>query len=61
MSVPCPIQILATAVHPDLCAEVPVFIRIQGEKGVIFISTIHEYPTSTFLAQITDGDGGTPF
>jgi hypothetical protein len=60
-SVPYPIQILATAVHPDTSAEVPVFIRIQKESGVIFISTIHEYPTATFVAQITHGRSDTPF
>ena len=60
-SVPYPIQVLATVVHPDTCAEVPVFIRIQKESGVIFISTIHEYPTPTFLAQITHGGSDTLF
>lgn len=60
-SVPYPIQILATVVHPDTSAEVPVFIRIQKESGVIFISTIHEYPTTTFLAQITHDGSDTPF
>jgi hypothetical protein len=60
-SVPYPFQVLATAVHPDTCVEVPVFIRIQKEEGVIFISTIHEYPTAAFLAQITHGGSDTPF
>jgi hypothetical protein len=60
-SVSYPFQILATAMHPDRCVKVPVFVCIQKEGGVIFISTIHEYPTAAFLAQITDDGSDTPF
>ena len=60
-TVPHPFQVLASAVYPDTCIEVPVCISIQKENGVIFISTIHEYPTPTFLAQITHDGSDTSF
>jgi len=59
-SVPYPLQILATAMHPDKCIEVPVYICLHKEDGVIFISAIHEYPTATFLEQITHGRSNIP-
>ena len=45
------VQILATA---EIAEHVymPNFLQINYGKGVIFICTIHEYPTTEFLKQI---------
>jgi hypothetical protein len=56
-----PVQVLATVLHPDTHAEVPVFVRIPCENGVIFISTIHEYPTPAFLMRVMDTVQNTRF
>ena len=58
---PYPIQVLATVLHPDTHAKVPVFVRIPCENGVIFISTIHEYPTPAFLMRVMDTVQNTRF
>ena len=60
-SMPYPIQVLATAVHPDTHANVAVFVRIECGSGVIFISTIHEYPIPTFFMRVTEGTSDTSF
>jgi hypothetical protein len=59
-SLPYPIHVLATVMHPDTHAEVPVFVRIPCKNGAIFISTIHEYPTPAFLMRIMDTVQNTP-
>ena len=60
-SIPYPIQVLATVLHPSTHAQVPVFVRIPFEKGVVFISTIHEYPTPAFLMGLIDPVQNTSF
>ena len=60
-STPYPIQVLATALHPSTHVRVPVFVRIPCENGMIFISTIHEYPTPAFLMRVMDTAQNTQF
>ena len=60
-SIPYPIEVLATVLHPSTHAKVPVFVRIPCKSGVIFISTIHEYPTPAFLMRVIGTAQSTPF